>query len=204
MAPNHPDAAERERSRALFLDMLELAVRLEAPGLTILPGIEWPDDPDSFDRAVDELGLRAAEAQREGLRFSVEPHVGSVVPTPDLARRLAETASGVEITLDYSHFVRQGMDEESADVLIPFTRHVHVRGASPARVQESIRESTLDFERILGALAGGGYDGYLTLEYVWLQWEHCHECDNLAESILLRDRLHASLAGTPWAYPDVG
>jgi sugar phosphate isomerase/epimerase len=184
--------------------MLELAVRLESPGLTILPGIEWPDDPDSFERAVDELGLRAAEAQREGLRFSVEPHVGSVVPTPDLARRLAETAPGVELTLDYSHFVRQGMDEESADVLIPFTRHVHVRGASPARVQESIRESTLDFERILGALAGGDYDGYLTLEYVWLQWEHCHECDNLAESILLRDRLRAALAGEPWAYPDVG
>ncbi len=204
MAPNHPDAAERERSRALFGDMLELAVRLEAPGLTILPGIEWPDDPDSFERAVDELGWRAAEARREGLRFSVEPHVGSVVPTPDLARSLAETAPGVEMTLDYSHFVRQGLAEESADVLIPFTRHVHVRGASPARVQESIRESTLNFERILNALAAGGYDGYLTLEYVWLQWEHCHECDNLAESILLRDRVRAALAGKPWAYPAVG
>ena len=89
-------------------------------------------------------------------------------------------------------------------MLIPFTRHVHVRGASPVRVQESIRKSTLDFERILGALAAGSYDGYLTLEYVWLQWEHCHECDNLAESILLRDRLRAALAGEPWAYPDVG
>jgi sugar phosphate isomerase/epimerase len=204
MAPNHPDAAERERSRALFRDMLELAVRLEAPGLTILPGIEWPDDPDSFERAVDELARRAAEVRREGLRFSVEPHVGSIVATPDLARRLAEAAPGVELTLDYSHFVRQGLAEETADVLIPFTRHVHARGASPARVQESIRESTLDFERIVGALAAGGYDAYLTLEYVWLQWEHCHECDNLAESILLRDRLQAALAGLSWTYPDVG
>ena len=204
MAPNHPDAPERERSRALFRDMLELAVRLESPGLTILPGIEWPDDPGSFDRAVDELAWRAEEARREGLRFSVEPHVGSIVPTPDLARRLAEAAPGVELTLDYSHFVRQGLAEESADALIPFARHVHVRGASPAGVQESIRENSLDFERILGALAAGGYDGYLTLEYVWLQWEHCHECDNLAESILLRDRLRAALAGEPWTYPDVG
>ena len=184
--------------------MLELAVRLERAGLTILPGIEWPDDPDSFERAVDELGLRAAEAQREGLRFSVEPHVGSVVPTPDLARRLAETAPGVEMTLDYSHFVRQGMDEESADVLIPFTRHVHVRGASPARVQESSARARSTSSGSSGRSQRGGYDGYLTLEYVWLQWEHCHECDNLAESILLRDRLRAALAGEPWAYPDVG
>jgi sugar phosphate isomerase/epimerase len=204
MAPNHPDAAERERSRELFGDMLELAARLEAPGLTILPGIDWPGDPASFDRAVEELGWRAGQARRAGLRFSVEPHVGSVVATPALARRLAEAAPGVEMTLDYSHFVRQGLAEEEADVLIPFTRHVHVRGASAQRVQESIRENTLDFERIVGALRAGGYDGYLTLEYVWLQWEHCHECDNLAESILLRDRLRAALAGRTWTHPDVG
>jgi len=204
MAPNHPDAAERDRSRELFRDMLELAVRLEAPGLTILPGIEWPEGPGSFERAVDELGWRAEQARHEGLRFSVEPHVGSVVAAPALARRLAEAAPGVELTLDYSHFVRQGMAEEDADVLIPFTRHVHVRGASERRVQESIRENTLDFERIVRALEVGGYDGYLTLEYVWLQWEHCHECDNLAESILLRDRLHAALAGRAWTYPDLG
>jgi len=126
------------------------------------------------------------------------------VPTPELARDLAEAAPGVELTLDYSHFVRQGLAEEEADVLIPFTRHVHVRGASARRVQESIRENTLDFERILGALREGGYDGYLALEYVWLEWEHCNECDNLAESILLRDRLQAALAGERWAYPAVG
>jgi sugar phosphate isomerase/epimerase len=204
MAPNHPDEAERERSRDLFRDMLELAVRLESPGLTFLPGIEWPGDSGSFDRAVEELAWRAEQARREGLRFSVEPHVGSVVAAPERARELAETAPGIELTLDYSHFVRQGMPEEAADVLIPFTRHVHVRGASARRVQESIRENTLDFERIVGALGAGGYEGYLTLEYVWLQWEHCHECDNLAESILLRDRLRAALAGEPWSYPDVG
>jgi sugar phosphate isomerase/epimerase len=204
MAPNHPDEAERERSRDLFRDMLELAVRLESPGLTFLPGIEWPGDSGSFDRAVEELAWRAEQARREGLRFSVEPHVGSVVAAPERARELAETAPGIELTLDYSHFVRQGMPEEAADVLIPFTRHVHVRGASARRVQESIRENTLDFARIVGALGAGGYEGYLTLEYVWLQWEHCHECDNLAESILLRDWLRAALAGEPWSYPDVG
>jgi sugar phosphate isomerase/epimerase len=100
MAPNHPDADERARSRELFRDMLELAVRLEAPGLTILPGIEWPEEAGSYERAVDELGWRAEQARREGLRFSVEPHVGSVVATPALARRLAEAATGVEMTLD--------------------------------------------------------------------------------------------------------
>ena len=206
MAPNHPDPEQRDSSRALFLDMLELARRLGAPGLTILPGIQWPgvSRDDSLARACEELGWRAERAGREGLRFSVEPHVGSIVPTPEAARRLAEATPGLEVTLDYSHFVRQGLPEEEAETLIPLTRHVHVRGATADRIQASVRENTIDFERMLEALEAGGYDGYLALEYVWLQWEHCHECDNLAETILLRDRLLAALAGTPWTYPDVG
>jgi len=206
MAPNSPDPEQREASRALFLDMLELASRLRAPGITTLPGIHWPGEgaEDSMGRACEELGWRAERARREGLRFSVEPHVGSIVPTPELALRLVEQTDGLEITLDYSHFVRQGLAEEDADALIPFTRHVHVRGATPERIQASIKDNTIDFERMLGALEAGAYDGYLTLEYVWLQWEHCHECDNLAETILLRDRLLAALDGLGWVYPEVG
>jgi len=206
MAPNHPEAEQRKASRALFLDMLELAVQLGAPGMTALPGIHWPAETyeASLDRASEELGWRAERARSESMRFSVEPHVGSIVPTPEQALRLLDQTPGLEITLDYSHFVRQGLAEEEADALLPFTRHVHVRGATPERVQAALRDSTIDFGRMLGALAAGGYDGYLTLEYVWLQWEHCHECDNLAETILLRDRLRAALAGREWTYPDVG
>jgi sugar phosphate isomerase/epimerase len=206
MAPNSPDPEQREASRALFLDMLELAVRLGAPGMTTLPGIHWPAEPyeASLGRASEELAWRAERARGEGLRFSVEPHVGSIVAAPEQALRLLEQTPGLEVTLDYSHFVRQGLEEQDADPLIPFTRHVHVRGAASERIQASLSDSTIDFERMLAALDAGGYDGYLTLEYVWLQWEHCHECDNLAETILLRDRLQAALGGREWAYPDVG
>jgi sugar phosphate isomerase/epimerase len=206
MAPNNPDQEQREASRALFADMVELATRVGAPGMTVLPGIHWPGESyeDSLGRAGEELGWRAERARREGLLFSIEPHVGSVVPTPERALQLVEQTPSLEITLDYSHFVCQGIAEEEADVLIPHARHVHVRGATPARVQASLRDSSIDFERMLGALEGGGYDGYLTLEYVWLQWEGCHECDNLSETILLRDRLLAALAGREWVYPDVG
>ena len=87
MAPNNPDPQQREASRALLVDMLELAVRLGAPGMTTLPGIHWPVEPyeDSFARASEELGWRVERAQSEGLRFSVEPHVGSIVPVPEQA-----------------------------------------------------------------------------------------------------------------------
>jgi len=35
------------------------------------------------------------------------------------------------------------------------------------------------------------YAGYVGVEYVWIDWEHCDEVDNLSETIQLRDRLRA-------------
>lgn len=206
MAPNHPDAAQRAAARALFIDMVELAARVRAPGLTLLPGIHWPTESyeDSAARASEELAWRAEQARREGLRFSIEPHVGSIAPTPALAHALVRRTPGLELTLDLSHFIRQGIAAADTDVLVPDTRHVHVRGATRERVQASLRESTLDVERMVAALGAGGYGGYLALEYVWLRWEHCDECDNLSETILLRDRLLAAMQRTSWVYPDVG
>ena len=38
-----------------------------------------------------------------------------------------------------------------------------------------------------------GYAGWLGIEYVWIDWEHCNECDNLSETILFRDHLRQLL-----------
>jgi sugar phosphate isomerase/epimerase len=203
LAPNHPDPAERERSRGLFEDMLELAVRAGAPGLTMLPGIDWEGESheDSFRRAADELALRAERARAEGLRFSVEPHLGSVVQDPAEAARLCEAAPGVELTIDYSHFVYQGYPESAIEPLAPHARHVHARGARERRMQAGLADSAVDFERMVDVLREAGYDGDIGLEYLWIDWEHLNECDTISETILLRDRLRAKLAGEPWRYP---
>ena len=39
------------------------------------------------------------------------------------------------------------------------------------------------------ALQQAGYGGYVGVEYVWIDWEHCNEVDNLSETILMRDHL---------------
>ena len=202
-APNHPDPDERERSRALFTDMLELAVRCGAPGMTMLPGIDWPGQSheDAFARSVEELAFRASRARDEGLRFSIEPHLGSLVQDPAEARRLCELAADVELTLDYSHFVYQGYPEAQIEPLAAHARHVHVRGAREGRMQAALQASAIDFERMIDVLAAAGYDGDLGLEYLWIDWEHLNDCDTMSETILLRDRLRAKLAGRPWSYP---
>jgi sugar phosphate isomerase/epimerase len=202
-APNHPDPAERERSRALFGDMLELAVLAEAPGMTMLPGIDWDGETheDSFDRSVEELAFRAERARAEGVRFSIEPHFGSIVQDPGEAKRLCETAPGVELTLDYSHFVYQGYAQEAIEPLVGYARHVHARGARERRMQAALKDSVVDFERMIDVMREAGYDGDIGLEYLWIDWEHLNECDTVSETVLLRDRLRAKLAGQPWTYP---
>jgi sugar phosphate isomerase/epimerase len=196
LAPNHPDPGERERARELFADVLELAARLGAPGVTLLPGIAWPGraERDPLQRAADELQWRAERARRLGMRCSIEPHIGSVVATPEAVAELLGLAPDLELTLDYTHFVAQGIAEERVHPLIDRTRHVHARGARPGRGQCAIKDSSIAYERVVDELLARGYDGYLAIEYVWIAWERMNECDNLSETVLLRDRLRAHLA----------
>lgn len=203
-APNHPEPAERERAWALFGDVLELAARIESPGLTMLPGIDWPGErhEDSLARSVEELGRRAERARARGVRFSIEPHLGSVVQDPHDAKRLCEEAPGVELTLDYSHFVYQGYSEDEIEPLVPDARHFHARGAAPRRMQTALHENAVDFERLVRTAQEAGFDGDIGLEYLWIDWEGLNTCDTVSETILLRDRLLAAIDGRPWSYPE--
>ena len=203
MAPNNPDDAERDRGTALFRDMLDLTVRIGAPGLTMVPGIDWPHEShdESLARAARELGRRAHEARNRGVRFSIEPHVGSVCGTPSDVARLVELAPGLELTLDYTHYVSQGFSDADVEPLVAHARHFHARGGAPGRVQCALKDSTIDYGRAVDALREADYDGALAVEYVWIDWERCNECDNISETIILRDRLKAAVAREPWTYP---
>ena len=50
-------------------------------------------------------------------------------------------------------------------------------------------------EAELHVLRAREYAGWLGVEYVWIDWERCNECDNLSETILFRDYLRAAMAG---------
>jgi len=197
MAPNNPDERQVEAGRDVFRDGLELAARLGAPGVSSIPGIDWPGESheESLARAAEEMKRRADEAHARGLRFSIEPHVGSVCIAPDDSRRLCELAPGLELALDYSHFVAAGYGESELEALIPFSRHFHVRSAAPGRLQTSLTENTIDFERAIDALHAHGYDGYVLVEYLWAEYDsRLDPVDIISETVLLRDRLRAKLA----------
>jgi sugar phosphate isomerase/epimerase len=203
MAPNHPDAAERARGRDLFRRTLDLSSSIGAPGITMLPGLDWPDESHerSLGRAAEELQARSEEASRCGLGFSIEAHLGSVCHDPADALRLCELAPSLGLTVDYTHFVSQGVAEAEVEPLAAHARHVQTRGTAPGLLQAPLHESTLDFERMIDVLRGAGYDGFITVEYIWVAWQRLNEIDVVSETVMLRDRLNAKLRGEPWTYP---
>lgn len=189
MAVNNPDPRQQEEARAAFYDMLDMARRLEAPGMTMLPGMRFGDESweESMRRSSEGLKWRIDEAARAGLRFSVEAHVGSIVDTPEKVARLLELTPGLELTLDYTHFIYQGIPDAEVDPLLSHARHFHCRGGRPGRLQVSFGENEIDYRRVLERMREVGYDGFFAIEYTWQDWEDCNKNENTCETILFRD-----------------
>lgn len=196
LAVNHPDPAERERSLHAFGDWLDFARRLGSPGLTILPGVVFGDEPrdDAVKRAAEGLRKRADLAAAQGLRLSVEPHTGSIIDTPARTAELLELTPGLMLTLDYGHFVFAGEREENIEPLLPSARHIQCRGGAPGVLQAAMSASVIDHGRIVRSLKAQGYAGFLACEYVWADWHRCNEVDNLTETVELRRVLSTELA----------
>lgn len=203
MAPNNPDPREREAGMELFVDMLEFARRLESPGITILPGARFGDEPweDAIARSAEGLKQRVHTAARHGIQVSVEGHVGSCVDTPEKLARLLELTPGLRLTLDYTHYAYAGIPDSEVEPLIPYARHFQARGARRGKLQAKFGDNTINYGRILQRLVDTSYAGFFAIEYVWTEWQQLNETENVCETILMRDFVKAALAGEPYTPP---
>ena len=191
LAPNHPDARVRRKSRAQFEQAVEYTARIGGKHISALPGIHWKGESreTSVARCADELAWRVALAKAAGITFSVECHLGSFAEKPAQAQELVEQTQGLTLTLDYGHFTYQGIPDKRIEPLVPYASHFHARCGRKGRLQSKIQDNTIDYARVLRALKRSGYKGFVGVEYVWIDWNHCNEVDNLSETILLRDQL---------------
>ena len=193
-AINHPEPARRKRARDWFVRTLDYANAAGARHVTTLPGVRFKAEKavDSWRRSCDELAWRLEQAKQHQLIFSVEAHVGSIIPRPKPALRLVRSVPGLTLTLDYTHFTRCGLADSLAETLLPYASHFHARGACRGRLQASFKQNTINYARILRIMQKANYRGYVGVEYVWIDWEHCNEVDNLSETIQMRDFLRAN------------
>jgi sugar phosphate isomerase/epimerase len=190
-AVNHPDAVRRAKARDWFSKTLDYASVLGCAHVTTLPGVAFDSEPRaaSLGRSAEELSWRVEQASRAGITFSVEAHVGSLVPTPEEALELVGMTPGLTLTLDYTHFTRAGMADSRIAPLVKHASHFHARGARTGRLQTRVPENTIDYAGVLAEMKRTNYRGWVGVEYVWIDWEHCNECDNISETIQLRDQI---------------
>ena len=167
-----------------------------ADHVTILPGVtfEGVSRADSVSRSAEELNWRVAQAKTAKLQLAVEPHVGSLTDTPERALALVERVPGLGVTLDYAHFTRAGIPDARIEPLAKFATHLHARTARRGRLQAPLKENTIDFALVVQALARNKFTGWLALEFVWIDWEHCNEVDILSETVQLKNLLSAAAA----------
>jgi sugar phosphate isomerase/epimerase len=192
-AINHPEAERRAKARDWFTKTLDYTAEAGGQHVLILPGVAFPEEAgdESLGRAVDELVWRVEQCAAYGIVCSVEAHVGSITPNPASAADLIRRVPGLTLTLDYTHFTRLGAPDSEIEPLVQYASHFHIRGARTGRLQARFAENTIDYRRVVEVARAHNYQGWFGLEYVWQDWEHCNECDNVSETILFRDFLRS-------------
>lgn len=191
MSANNPDRTEQERSLEFFADAVEFAALVGAPGLTTLPGVVFGGDTfdEALRRSAEGLRRRVDLAAERGLATSVEPHTGSLIDTPEKTLELLDRVPGLQVTLDYAHYVYGGVKQADVDPVLPHARHLQCRPARPGVLQAPVSEDSIDWALVVAQLTDNRYPGWLALEYTWQEWLDCNRVDTVAESALLRDIL---------------
>jgi len=185
---NHPEKERRSFAKDWFKKTLEYASLLNGQHVTILPGVEISGDyAKDFDLAVKELSWCVEKAKEYDITLGVEAHVGSLVQQPKQAERLVQSVDGLTLTLDFTHFVRLGVEEGDYLPLLKYARHFHARNASPGDIQVVASENTIDYDKVVRKMIEMNYDDYVGIEFFWSEWENGNRVDNVSESILLKN-----------------
>ena len=185
------DENKRQSELTLFRRLVPFAAALGAPGITLSPGLTHPaEDVEARDRTVAALREMVRLGKEVGLRLSIEPHLDSMSPTPELALQLVDEVPGLQITLDWAHMICQGVRRKAIEPLLPHVRHVQVRQAARNKLQTVYDRGKLDIDEVLAALKAADYDGVICVEYMQTPgWHGMVAVDSIEESVHLRDAL---------------
>jgi len=173
-----------EGAMALMKKAIELASAIGAPTVaSYIAGYYHPptymvmrrcEAMDLFVKLVRELCLYAAD---RGVTFSIEPHEGSLINTPDVTLELMERI-GMEnlfVTLDFggveigmrSHFSIEEIINKFGNKI----NHVHAKDVSGTVGNWNMcwfGAGVVNFKRYADALRRIGYNGYICVE--WEGW----------------------------------
>ena len=106
-----------------------------------------------------------------------------------------ELAPGLKLSLDYPQFTYAGFSDSEIEPLLVHNRQLHCRGGAVGMMQASFRDNTIDYRHIIERLKEMDFSGYVSIEYVWMEWLDCNRTDNISETIQFRDFARAAIEG---------
>ena len=188
-ALNSPDPGVRQQNVETFKRVLEFCAAAGIYSVAVLPGV--PQQGYSRDVALEwtsiELNRLNVLAKQAGIVLTYEPHVESILETPQDTFQFAQANSEVKLVIDYSHAVSLGFAATELEPLAPYAGHVHLRQATKGKIQARWEEGVIDFAALIRLLRQTGYQGYLTLEYEHDPFWGMDQCDVMTETIKMRD-----------------
>jgi sugar phosphate isomerase/epimerase len=153
-----------------------LAADVGAPRLRVFGGALGAglSRAQAITLVADSLATVADEAGQHGVTLCLETHDDWTDPAHVAAVIQHINHPAVGVAWDYMHTIRvakKTLDEAFA-LLQPNIRHVHFHDGADradALIFNAIGQGDYDNRRVVELLAGSGYDGYLSGE--WINWE---------------------------------
>lgn len=183
-AANDPSLLVSNRNCKMFQFAVELCADLSRSHRTGLPGVrhEGTSEADDLALARGEAAWCQSVAAGAGIKYAIEPHVGSLCSDITAIQAFVDSVPGLTLTLNYGHFVAAGIPSDEIHSLLPYASHVHVRAGASGKPQTTLVENTIDLAGIVGRLSKRKYRGYLAVEYVWTEWQQCNRTDSVSET----------------------
>ena len=153
---------------------IELAVEWAGPEgppvINNLAGGKQGEFESRRSQLIERLGEVVPYAAERGVVIALEPHVFTVLESPETSRDVIEAVDSPHLLLqfDISHFDVLGYSiEETVPILAPLAVHTHVkdqRGLAPDHEFLIPGDGTFDYVRYLHAMRSAGYEGFITGE----------------------------------------
>lgn len=132
-----------------------------------------------FDWAIDTISQVLPVTEQLGITLAIEAGspAGSLVYNLKTMQKLLATDGfdSLAVLFDPAHYHLRGDDPvKSFNALKDRVAHVHLKdadGDAENIIFPPLGKGVIDFDALLGAMASGGFDGYLAMEYEAFGWD---------------------------------
>lgn len=117
-----------------------------------------------FNTEIDRLREFLSVTSQDGVRLSLKTETGRLAENPHTAVELCQSAAGLGLTLDPSHYICGASRGKSFDQVYPYVYHVHLRDTTSEQLQVQVGLGEVEYNRLINQLRRENYNLALSVE----------------------------------------